>query len=292
MKIIFRGTRGTSPSPGEGFVKYGGNTSCVEVKLRDMQLFFDAGTGISSYRADKSESSASNKYFIFLSHLHYDHIQGLPFFAPMFDGDSEVHIYGSKSGGLSLQDAFEQFMRPPYHPLSRSNYPAKIAIHEIEPGEIVYPGEHIQQGESGHSRREDCRIETFALQHPGGSLAYKLTDLQTGKTFVYATDSEMPHGERKEALVDFLGAADLLVIDSFFTNEEMNGELDGKDKRDWGHMSFEEAAELAGLAEVKQLALFHHHNKRKDDEIDELQERARGLFKASFCAYDNQIVEI
>lgn len=257
-----------------------------------MQLFFDAGTGISSYRVDEGESPVSNKYFIFLSHLHYDHIQGLPFFAPMFDGASEIHIYGSSSGGLSLQEAFEQFIRPPYHPLSRTNYPAKIAIHEIGPGEIINPGEHIQKGESEHSKREDCRIETFALQHPGGSLAYKLTDSETGKTFVYATDTEMPRGERKRALVDFVRAVNLLVVDSFFTDAEMRGELDGKDKRDWGHMSFEEAVELASLAEVEQLALFHHHNKRKDEELDRLQERARALFKASFCAYDNQLIEI
>ncbi len=311
MKIKIRGTRGTLPVSGDEYVKYGGNTSCVEVSAGGLLVFFDAGTGITEFLA--SEYPQTKVYNIFLSHMHYDHIQGLPFFAPLFDGSTEVHIYAgnpawrfgrgdrqnsaectgqcdeqisdTRSGqgtehGDALRRVFERFISPPFLPFTLSNYPARIVFECV--------------GAGGVALSEDVRVDIFELCHPGGSIAYRLTErLPSGRrVFVYATDTSELVGERAAAFADFVRGADLLIYDAFFARDEMLGALDGVDRTDWGHSSYEYASAFAASAGVKALALFHHRERRKDAELDEIEARASSIFDGAFCARDGSVIDI
>lgn len=283
------------PVSGAKYAKYGGNTSSIEVLAGGRLLFFDAGTGITTFSA--SEYSGIRSYDIFLSHLHYDHVQGLPFFAPLFDSDSKVAICGkapccgagaqsaksvqsAPGGGGGLERALRRLISAPFLPLSLNSYSAEIAIMEV--GDVE--GDLTVQ-----DLPETLSLSVFMLDHPGGSVAYKLTErLPNGedRVFVYATDTSELSGERAADFGDFVYGADFLVHDAFFERDEMLGLTDGVDRTAWGHSSYEYAARLAAECSVKRLALFHHRECRTDEEIDAIEARAKQIFDGAFCSYD------
>jgi phosphoribosyl 1,2-cyclic phosphodiesterase len=263
-KIIvkFWGTRGSIPTPGHKTMKYGGNTSCVEVKLGgDYIIIFDAGTGIRELGDYLLESQKMVKGHIFLTHFHWDHIQGLPFFAPAYLSGNQFTIYGCEDREVKLEGVVSNQMESVYFPVPFRTFGANIQFHPLSEGD--YP-------------IESFRLKTLYLNHPSNTLGYFIT--HRDKTIGYITDnefitdfSEEPKSgvnsrfdEYNQKIIDFIQGADLVIIDSQYTKEEYQS------KKGWGHSHYENVLNIALAAEVKKCVLFHHDPSHTDDDIDRM----------------------
>lgn len=245
LRIRFWGVRGSIPSPGPATALVGGNTSCVEVRCNDELLIFDAGTGLRRLgEALMARGGAVSAHLLF-SHVHWDHIQGLPFFPPLFRPDTKLKIFGSPSGA-SIDEVLELQMSPPVFPVQIATVPARIETAPV-PVEI----------EIG-----DARVRAVELSHPDRVFAYRVDC--GGRSVVYATDVEHPaDGSVDDRLVELAAGADVLIYDSQYTPEEYEGR-NGPSRRGWGHSTWREAARVADAARVGKLVLFHHDPSRDD----------------------------
>lgn len=266
MQITFWGTRGSIPAPGPDTIHYGGNTSCVEVRLDNGTLIiFDAGSGIRSLGNVLMTQSVPLQVYLFLSHMHWDHIQGLPFFAPAYVKGADISILGPRGGGqLSLEQSICDQMRSPYYPIPMQAMAANIRFVELTEGSVFeLPG---------------ATVEVGVLNHPGRSLGYRLTADDT--VLVYATDTE-PFGKDSASrhliqparLLPLARDADLLIHDAQYTPVEYSQRVG------WGHSTYLDALHLAQQARVERLALFHHEPNHSDAEIDRILVRCRAWIK-------------
>lgn len=254
ISVRFWGVRGSIASQGPDTIRYGGNTACVEVRLADdTVIIFDAGTGLRTLGTDLIAQSDPVKAHLFLSHVHWDHIQGLPFFAPAYVPSSELNIFGPAAGEQSLKQILSGQMQSPYFPITMDAMAARLSFRSLYDGSCVgLPG---------------ATVEARRLNHPGPTLGYRLT--ANGKVLVYATDNE-PFGEdpRAQHLPSYSGLrrlaqdADVLIMDAQYTPEEYPMKVG------WGHSTYMDALHLAQAANVKQLVLFHHDPSRSDHELD------------------------
>lgn len=282
MQVLFKGVRGTRPVPGKHTLKYGGNTSCVAVYGEGTLLFLDAGTGLVEFGPSDLELLGADKqrkeYHILFSHLHYDHIQGIPQFAPFFDKEAEIVMYGERKnvlgGERSFEDALRGQMMAPYYPIEMQYFLANLHFHEVAPGERFEIG--------------SFRIDVLDLLHPNGCVSYRIEE--QGKVLVYATDTSPLRGEKMDLFSRFTKGADLLIFDAFFDEEELYGNHDGINKADWGHSSWEYACDLAKKLGVGKLALYHHKDTRTDEELDVIERRARQRFDRAFCAKEGDLI--
>jgi phosphoribosyl 1,2-cyclic phosphodiesterase len=264
MQVTFWGTRGSISTPGRRTEKYGGNTPCVSVHFADSLLILDAGTGIRNLGqelvSERDKNSDTNPSIpILLSHTHWDHIQGLPFFQPADTAGSEICIYGSSKRKGFLEEVLSAQMGASYFPIGLSELAGEIKISEMPSGSFTIGRFTI-----------DWQEQHF---HSGGSVRYRLS---TGeKRLVYATDveldpvieSETGNGKYVNQLRDymeFVEDADLLIADGQFTEEEYS------QRKGWGHTSIPVIVELARKCRVKQLAIFHHDPQHSDHLIDGL----------------------
>jgi phosphoribosyl 1,2-cyclic phosphodiesterase len=274
MTIRFWGTRGSIPSPGKGTVKYGGNTACVEVRTEKQILVFDAGTGIRNLgnRLIKEFPSQPVTVSLFISHTHWDHIQGFPFFMPGYEKNFQVLVYGPPARDKSLKDLMKLQMDAEYFPVPLGDLNAQIVMQEVrEPFRIG-----------------DVQVNSFYLNHPAMTLAYKITE--GGKTLTYATDNEpyryTLHAARKDQgasqygseldqkFIDFLSGTDFLICEAQYTLDEY------RSKVGYGHSPIESVVEFAVKANVKQLALFHHDPGHDDAAVDAIVRHAQQLLSA------------
>lgn len=265
MRIRFWGTRGSIPKPGPATVRYGGNTSCVEVRSASgVLMLLDCGTGAHAFgRALLAEPDGPRRGHVLISHTHWDHIQGLPFLAPLFDPDFEWDIYGPRGLGPSIRETLAGQMQYTYFPITIEQFAAKVRYHDLVEGSLEI---------------DDVRISAHYMNHPALTLGYRIE--ADGACVVYATDHE-PHtpalarGERPARTADecqyaaFVEGADLLIHDAQFTLDEY------EDHRGWGHSPVEFAVDLAIAGRVRRLALFHHDPLRDDAGVDSIVERAR-----------------
>jgi phosphoribosyl 1,2-cyclic phosphodiesterase len=252
-------------------VKYGGNTSCVEVRAGKQILIFDAGTGIRDLGNQllKEFKTQPVTLHLFISHTHWDHIQGFPFFMPAYYKNFQIIVYGPPARDKSLKDLFKFQMNSEYFPVPLGDLNAQIVMQEVrEP-----------------FRLDDLQITSFYMNHPAMTLAFKIFDGE--KTFVFATDNEpyryTLHAARKDPLaaqygaeldqkfVDFITGADVVVCDAQYTQEEYRSKIG------WGHSPIESVVEFAIKAHVKQLALFHHDPSHDDAAIDAIVLHAQRL---------------
>ena len=287
MKIKFWGTRGSISSPGPTTTKYGGNTACVEVSDPDTLAIFDAGTGIRLLGEDllRRGNGRVNGH-LFISHFHFDHIGGFPFFRPLYVKGNSFTIYGCEGTGRKLENIFVGQMSPEYFPVTMSEMPAELNFVQLTTRPISLNG---------------WTITPAYINHPGLALAYKI---DTGKSrIVYMTDNEpfryllrqqakkaevfddLKRGqvelEREDLLlVDFFDGADLLIHDGQYTQEEYPSHLG------WGHSFYEFALEMALQGHVKRLMFFHHDPDRTDADLDKQLERIQSLAKARGSALD------
>jgi len=258
LRLRFWGTRGSVPAPGPDTVRYGGNTPCVEVRTdADRLIILDAGTGIRELgRSLIARANGSGiRGDIFLTHAHWDHIQGIPFFAPIFQAGNRFTIWGSKDLGTSIDRVVRDQMSPVVFPVSFETLAAHVDFSEI--------AEEQRDGDG-------FAVTAFAVRHPGGALGYRFSDRDgTGASFVYISDNELGSAESyhtgpdwDKRVVQFVKGAKVLVHDATYTADEY------AQHRGWGHSTYQDAVTLALAAGVEQLVLFHHRPERTDDELD------------------------
>jgi len=262
LHLRFWGTRGSVPTPGARTVRYGGNTPCVEVRTATGWLvILDAGTGIRELGRSLMSTATDDGIAadIFLTHAHWDHIQGIPFFAPIFERGNHFTIWGSDSLQTSVDRVIRDQMSPVVFPVAFDKLGARIDFREIAEERLTGNG---------------YEVAAFRVQHPGGALGYRFTDATApDSSFVYISDNELATGdaEWRARLVDFVRGAKVLVHDATYTSDEYDAH------RGWGHSTCDEAVALALDAGVSELVLFHHKPERADEEVDACTDACREL---------------
>jgi phosphoribosyl 1,2-cyclic phosphodiesterase len=294
MRVTFWGTRGSIPAPGPDTARYGGNTSCVEVRAGGHLLVFDAGTGLRPLGLAMMREFGDQPFTIhlFISHTHWDHIQGFPFFVPAYRRDVTIHVYGAPGQGRSLEKVLRGQMESEYFPVGLGDLAAAIDVHEFRAEDIEIGG---------------VRVAPMYLNHPGMNLAYRVSS--GGRSLVYATDHEpyaltLDHvagrgeegwvfGQRlDEAIVAFANDTDLLIADAQYTDEEYAGRIG------WGHSPLGATIALAVAARPKSLALFHHDPMHDDAAVARMEQVARetlatqGAAVHCFAAAEGQSLDL
>jgi phosphoribosyl 1,2-cyclic phosphodiesterase len=276
MQITFWGVRGSIPTPGSQTIEIGGNTSCVEVRAGKQILIFDGGTGL-RLLGKKLVKEMPLTAHMFFSHVHWDHIQGFPFFDPAFVPGNTFYLYGGNNVSRTLEETLAGQMDHPNFPVHLTAMGAKMIFCDLVEGEVV--------------EIDDIRISNAIGNHPNGVWAYRVE--HGGKCVVYATDTEHYEGRIDEKLVKLAKGADVFVYDSQYTPEEYAGTAGtGGSKKGWGHSTFEEAAKLAKAAGAKKLVLFHHDPIQSDAAVREKERRTKALFADVIAAYEGLSIEV
>jgi len=274
MEIRFWGVRGSIASPGPETALVGGNTSCVEVRCGDEHIVLDAGTGLRTLGNELMKSRAPLKTTLLLSHFHWDHIQGLPFFVPAYLATTKLTVVGSSDGRHTLRDKLSRQMTEPHFPVQLDDLSAELAYREVRPAQVFEIG--------------DVRVKVARLNHPGGVYAYRLE--HQGRSLVYATDTEH-YACADPTLLALARGADMLVYDAQYTPEEYRGEVGGcASKVGWGHSTYVAGAELAQAAGIGRLVLFHHDPQRSDAAVIAIEEAARALFADTIAAREGMVL--
>lgn len=260
MKIKFYGVRGSIPTPGPSFVKYGGNTACVHVELNDgTDIVLDSGTGIRLL--GQVLASKTTPVHILLSHNHWDHIQGFPFFTPAYQPNRNIHITPGLTKEYRPQAILEQMMGS-FFPVPREALQSNIIFEDY--------ADTVDSWTIG-----SAEISRMRMNHPGGGSCYCIEE--DGKKLAYITDNELYPPYQKEGdfqkFVQFAKNADILIHDAQYLVEDMPAKLG------WGHSVAEEAVKLAMAAQSKMLALYSHDPERTDDDVEAITSHADDILK-------------
>lgn len=269
MLITFYGVRGSIASPGPLTNKYGGNTSCVHVKMNSGQnLILDAGTGIRRLGMELVQND--EPLLLLLSHGHWDHIQGYPFFGPIYQPDREIVVFqGMQGNALALAAILEQ-MDGSNFPVHASDLPSRITT--------ISSVEDYLADQAYTTNRQ-------SLNHPGGGHSYKVEE--DGVTFAYITDNELDPPDKPQTTydewVEYCRDVDLLIHDAQYTENDMPA------KHGWGHSLISQVRQLAVDAQVKNLVMYHHDPERTDSELDEVALESARFFKSRHCKIGSYI---
>ena len=258
MRIKCWGSRGSVPVSGKEFVKYGGDTTCIEIKTDSGDtIIVDAGTGIRRLGNSLLEEK-TNKFNFLFTHSHWDHILGFPAFKPLFFENTKIDVYRCPFPGDYIEKMLATVMRPPNFPVRYSDLKAEIKYIDSCPASF----------EIG-----SVKINSIPISHPNSGCGYRFTE--NGKSFVFLTDNELgfshPGGATYEEYRRFCEGADLLFHDAEYTEAEYKRQVS------WGHSSFTDALKLAIDSNVKKLGLFHINAERSDDEMDQIVSQARDI---------------
>lgn len=276
FQVSFWGVRGSLPVPGPDTIVYGGNTSCVQVQIRDRLFVMDAGTGIYKLGQYLIRKSPAINGHIFVTHTHWDHIQGFPFFAPAFIKGNHFILYGQSKVNLTFADLMKGQMMYDHFPVNLDQMGAAIDFQELESGACLDLDDGIT-------------VRTVQNNHPGGSLSYRLD--YNGRSCCYITDTEH-YPEPDYKLVDFTRGADLVIYDSNFTDEEYAGTEKLPSRAGWGHSTWEEGIKLVKSADAKKLILFHHANYRKDSDMSKIELEAQRHYSNLLAAREGMIIDL
>jgi phosphoribosyl 1,2-cyclic phosphodiesterase len=260
MNVRFWGTRGSIAAPGKDTVVYGGNTCCVQITLESGRMIvIDAGTGIRLLGDHLVAQGGRVDILLLMTHIHWDHVQGFPFFDPIFSPATRITIDGFPAGLTGLRAIFDNKMGDGFFPVSFDELKAHI--------------EYVGALTRGPLTVGDTRIDTIPLNHPQGALGYRFQ--QGDKKLVFITDNELsaegPSVQKFDDYVAFCRDADVLIHDAQFTPEEID------QHRGWGHSDCTTALDLALKAHTKKLLLFHHAPDRKDNDISAIISRCRRI---------------
>lgn len=270
--IKFWGVRGTVPVVGPNYEKYGGNTSCVEVRCGARQIVFDAGTGI-------RELGMKTDVFhldILLSHTHLDHIQGLPFFKPLHCEGSNVALWaGHLLPKNTVEEVVSTIMKPPVFPLTLADVHSRVEFNDFVAGE---------QLKNEGFRKAGIEVYTLPLNHPDGATGYRIE--YKGKSICYITDVEHVPGKLDETLVAFLKGADVFMYDSTYDDDEW------LKYKGWGHSTWQECVRLGEAAGVKQIVAFHHNPDADDAELDKRAKAIKKMSKHARLAVEGDVIKL
>lgn len=252
--VTFWGVRGSIACPEPEMLRYGGNTSCLEVRCGEHLLIFDAGTGLRPLGRKLAEGGAVDAD-LFLSHTHFDHVSGLPFFGPAFMPKNRFRFWAGhlEVQGLELCDVLCEMMMPPLFPVPIEIFKADIAYKDFVAGETLTP-------------RPGVTLRTAPLNHPNGATGYRIE--YGGRSICYVTDTEHNgHGPDRK-ICELIAGADIVIYDSTYTDEEY------PKFRGWGHSTWEEGIRVCEAAGAKRLVIFHHDPSHDDTFMDGIAEAA------------------
>jgi phosphoribosyl 1,2-cyclic phosphodiesterase len=270
--IRFWGVRGTIACPSTSHAKYGGNTSCIEVMVGDRTVIFDAGTGIRNLGTELLKRDIREAHLL-MSHTHWDHINGFPFFVPAYDPSRSLHIMAGHlaNGNGGIQDVLNAQMLSPMFPVPLETMQSKLRFEDFKAGDQfkLYP---------------DVNIRTAPLRHPNGATGYRIE--HDGKSVCYITDTEHVPGEPDQNILDLIEGSDLVIYDSTYTEEEF------VTKVGWGHSTWNEGLALCQAANVKRFAIFHHEPDHDDDFVDGIEAEAQATWEHSFAAREGMVVSL
>ncbi|MEW5726443.1 MAG: MBL fold metallo-hydrolase [Pseudomonadota bacterium] len=265
-KVKFWGVRGSIACPSPDHVIYGGNTSCVEITVADNVIILDAGTGIRALGQDLRKRGVSSATLL-LTHTHWDHINGFPFFAPAFDPNFRLRIMAGhlagKPGGIRAVLANQ--MENPTFPVPLTAMRGILNFDDFSAGESfeLFP---------------EVMLKTAPLRHPNGSTAYRVE--HGGVSVCYVTDTEHVPGQPDENVLRLIEGADLVIYDSTYTDAEW------PEKIGWGHSTWQEGVRLSLAAGAKRLAIFHHDPDHTDTFMEKLEDEARQMWDMAMVARD------
>lgn len=275
LNVTFFGVRGSTPCPCDANRRYGGNTSCVALEAPGhAPIVLDLGTGL-RFWGETLDPEVPFVGSALVTHIHWDHVQGLPFFAPVLRPDAKLDIYGPPQEGRSLAAAFDEFIRPPFFPVSTRDLLGEVRFHDVHDEEFEIDG---------------AKVMARAVPHIGPTNGYRVT--MGGATVAYVSDHQMsPDGswDVPDSVLALCDGVDLLIHDAQYTVDEFS------EKATWGHCTIDYAVHVAEEAGARRLALFHHDPAHADDAIDDSLAHARRLAAASsvtevVAAYEGLVI--
>ena len=268
--IRFRGVRGTVACPGSDYVRYGGNTSCIEVRCAGHLFILDAGTGLRLLGMELNEAGSVDTD-ILLTHTHIDHIAGMPFFIPLFKPGNRLRIHAGHlwDNDVRLRDVFLRLIEAPIFPVPLEAVGAEISFEEFRAGDRL-------------ELREGVVIRTAPLNHPNGATGYRIE--WDGKSVCYVTDTEHVEGEIDANILALIEDTDIFIYDATYTAEEYPA------FRGWGHSTWEAGAALAERGRVGRYVIFHHAPEHTDDDMDRIAERAQKTFGSTVVAQEGLVL--
>lgn len=273
FRLKFWGTRGSIPCPGPDTVKYGGNTTCFEITCGEKRIIIDAGTGIRALgKQIMVEEGNTLDCDLFFTHTHLDHIQGLPFFAPLYNPSNDVRLHaGHLEEPYSLRGLIgTMLMKDPVFPVPSSLIEKACSFNDYTCGKTFKLGDGVV-------------IKTGKLNHPNGACGYRVEF--NGKAIAICTDTEHYEGELDQHVIALAKDAEAMVYDSAYTDEEYSN------FKGWGHSTWQEAIKVAEAANVKQTFLFHHDPSHPDDRMDAIAAEAAAASSGVRPAIEGEVVE-
>jgi phosphoribosyl 1,2-cyclic phosphodiesterase len=272
VAVRFWGVRGSIACPDRSVARYGGNTSCVEVRCGDHLLIFDGGTGIRLLGKALIENRAPIEADVFLSHCHIDHICGLPFFAPCYQRTSRIRLWaGNLPAPDGLAGALRQMMSDPLFPTGLENFRAQVEFRNFHAGEVLVP-------------HPDLKVRTAPLNHPGGATGYRVE--YGAHVLAYITDTEHHPGVLDPHVMALAQEADVMIYDCNYTEDEWPAHIG------WGHSTWQHGVRLAEGAKAKLLVIFHHDPAHSDRVLDRIATEAKGLLPSAIVAAEGMILRL
>lgn len=271
FQVHFWGVRGSIPVSGPEYIQYGGNTACIEIRCGDKRLILDGGSGLRP--AGKALWRAGVKEVdVFLTHSHYDHVIGLPFFHPLYDPTIKLILWsGHLHGSMTTRQMLGEFMRPPWFPVEADICASNLDCRDFAPGDILSP-------------RDGFLVRTGSLNHPGGCVGYRVE--ASGRVVALISDTEHIPGKLDPIVLDLIKDADLVIYDTTYVESEM------KRFRGFGHSTWEQGVKLCEAANAKRLALFHHDPIRTDAKMEQMERAAQERFRGAFAARDGMTLDL
>ena len=267
--VRFWGVRGSIACPGPRTVRYGGNTPCVEVRCGEHLMIFDGGTGLRPL-GDALATQGPIDADVYFSHTHFDHICGIPFFAPAFDENSTFRMWAGHLGPeLSLCEVLQSMMRPPLFPVPIEIFKARVSFIDFRAGDALQP-------------HPDVLVRTAPLDHPDHCTGYRIE--HAGKSVCYITDTAHVPGDPNQDILGLIRGADIVIYDAMFTPEQYVA------RPGWGHSTWQEGARLCDEAGAGQLVLFHHDPGHDDDMLDQLQGEAAAARPGTLVAREGLVL--
>lgn len=260
MNVTFFGVRGSTPCPCEDNRRYGGNTACVALEVPgEDPIVFDLGTGLRFF-GETQPQDGSFRGTALVTHLHWDHVQGLPFFVPVLQAGARLDVHAPAQQGMSLAEAFDDFMRPPYFPVRIADLPGEVVFHDTSDDDLAVG---------------DAKVRVRQVPHVGTTLGYRVD--WHGVSVAYVSDHQQPDDPDHvdQGVLELCDGADLVIHDAQYTPEEF------AKKSTWGHCTVSYAVEVARRAGARRLALFHHDPAHCDSRLDQLLAQAQDLGAAA-----------